>query len=252
MCTLEKRGNVYILTLTGAGDHRLNPNLLDSIQSALRRLHAEPANPSSVLITTAEGKFFSNGYDLAWAETPSAVAAASATPGGQNPFQLMSAKLRSVIADLITLPMPTIAAVTGHAAAAGFILALSHDYILMRRDRGFIYMSEVDIGLVVSAWFMAVLKCKIGDAAARRDLVLRAAKVTAGAAAERGIVHSAHDSAEGTLAAAVELGEELARRKWNGHVYARNRMVVMGEVLEKIGFDETVEGQNGNKIKAHL
>ncbi|KAJ6317628.1 hypothetical protein OIU76_013218 [Salix suchowensis] len=69
MCTLEKRGNVYILTLTGNDEHRLNPTLLDSIRSALRRLRSEPTSPSSVLITTAHGKFFSNGYDLSWARS---------------------------------------------------------------------------------------------------------------------------------------------------------------------------------------
>ncbi|KAI3840910.1 hypothetical protein MKX03_006514 [Papaver bracteatum] len=38
-----------------------------------------------------------------------------------------------VIAKLLSLPMPTVAAVSGHAAAAGFFLALSHDYILTRK-----------------------------------------------------------------------------------------------------------------------
>ncbi|CAN1333662.1 Enoyl-CoA delta isomerase 1, peroxisomal [Linum perenne] len=246
MCTLEKRGDVFILTLTGTDEHRLNPNLLDSIQSALRRLRSEPSKPSSVLITTATGKFFSNGYDLEWAQSQSSVS-------GQNSFQLMSAKLRSVVSDLITLPMPTIAAVTGHVAAAGIIFALSHDYVLMRRDRGFMYMSEVDIGLVVPAWFAAVVNCKVGDAGARRDLVLRATKFTAAVAAEKGIVYSAHDSAEGTLAAAVKLGGELAGMRWDGHVYAANRMVMLADVLAKIGHDESVEGQNGNLVsKANL
>ncbi|EEF33927.1 conserved hypothetical protein [Ricinus communis] len=35
ICTLEKRGNIYILTLTGLGEHRLNPDLIYSIRSAL-------------------------------------------------------------------------------------------------------------------------------------------------------------------------------------------------------------------------
>ncbi|KAJ8620241.1 hypothetical protein MRB53_028770 [Persea americana] len=50
MCTLELRGPVFVLTLTGAGEHHLH-----SIQSALR------------CVTTAGGKFFSNGFDLSWA-----------------------------------------------------------------------------------------------------------------------------------------------------------------------------------------
>uniref|UniRef100_A0A2P2J0D4 Delta(3)-Delta(2)-enoyl-CoA isomerase n=1 Tax=Rhizophora mucronata TaxID=61149 RepID=A0A2P2J0D4_RHIMU len=244
MCTLEKRGGVYILTLTGSGEHRLNPTLLDSIKSALTRLRAEPVSPSSVLVTTAQGKFFSNGYDLAWggsATSPDAV---------QFRHRLMSSKLRSVISDLISLPMPTVAAVSGHASAAGMILALSHDYVVMRRDRGFLYLSELDIGLVIPAWFMAVLKCKIVDAKARMEVVLKAAKLTAEMAVEKGIVHSAHDGAEATVEAAIEMGEALVRRRWDGHVYANNRMVVLSEVLDKLGLDETVEGQVGETVAA--
>lgn len=75
----------------------------------------------------------------------------------------MDSLLRSVVADLISLPMPTIAAVSGHASAGGYILALSHDYVLMRSDRGFLYMSELDIKLVIPPWFIAIVKAKIGS-----------------------------------------------------------------------------------------
>ncbi|KAM7494925.1 hypothetical protein LguiB_029534 [Lonicera macranthoides] len=234
MCTLEKRGSIYILTLTGNDEHRLNPTLLDSLKSALHRIRSETPTPSA-LITTAQGKYFTNGYDIAWA--------------AQSPKdrpQVMSSKLRSLITDLISLPMPTIAAVSGHSSGSGFIFALSHDYVLMRRDRGFLYMSELDIRMKIPVWFMALLKCKVGSPAACRDIVLRAAKLTADVAVARGIIDSAHDSAEETVRAAVELGEELASKKWDGHVYAQNRMTLFGDVLSKLdGFDETVEDEKG-------
>lgn len=41
-------------------------------------------------------------------------------------------------------------------------------------------------------------------------------KVRAKEAVEMGIVHTAHNSAEGTREAAMRLGEELAGRKWVG------------------------------------
>ncbi|XP_059628163.1 enoyl-CoA delta isomerase 1, peroxisomal-like [Cornus florida] len=233
MCTLEKRGSLFILTLTGNDEHRLNPNLIDAIKAALHRVRSESTGPSA-LITTACGKFFSNGYDLAWANTTSPAAAAQR-------IQLMSSKLRSLVNDLISFPMPTIAAVCGHASAAGYILALSHDNVLMRKDRGFLYMSEVDIGLKISAWFVSVVSTKIGSAIARRDVILRAAKLTAKMAVERGIIDSAHDGAEETVEAAVRLGEELVGRKWDGHVYGQIRRVLHADVLRAIEFDETVE-----------
>ncbi|XP_022993099.1 enoyl-CoA delta isomerase 1, peroxisomal [Cucurbita maxima] len=230
MCSLQRRGNIFLLTLTGSGEHRLNLNLLDAIQSSVRQVRSEAESAvvagksaSFALITTAEGKFFSNGYDIDWAKT------------SMDKMILMDDKLKSVVSDLITLPMPTIAAVTGHASAAGFLLAMSHDYILMRRDRGFLYMSELDIRRVIPSWFTVLVKSKIGAASVRRDVVLKAPKLTADEALEMGIIESAHDGAAETVAAAVKLAEDLVARKWDGHIYAGNRMELLSEVLNVIG-----------------
>ncbi|XWS56556.1 hypothetical protein CRYUN_Cryun09bG0095500 [Craigia yunnanensis] len=230
VCTLEKRGNLFILTLTGEDEHRLNPTRIDAIRSALNRIRSDTTSLSgSVLITTAHGKFFSNGYDLAWA--------------GSSPdkIHLMSSKLRALVGDLISFPMPTIAAITGHACAAGFILALSHDYIVMRKDRGFLYMSEMNIGLKIPAWFMAVISCKIGDAMVRREIVLKAKKITAKQGVKAGIIDAAYDSVEETVEGAVELGEKLVKKGWNGQVYSEIRKGIYKEVLNKLGADETTD-----------
>ena len=61
--------------------------------------------------------------------------------------------------------MPTIVVVTGHASAAGYILLLSYDYILMRSDRGFLYMSKLDIKLMIPLWFVTVVKSKFDSLA---------------------------------------------------------------------------------------
>ncbi|KAH6799239.1 CoA isomerase 1 [Perilla frutescens var. frutescens] len=236
MCTLERRGDVFILTITGGNEHRLNPELIDSIRAALARAKSESTR-STALITTAQGKFFSNGYDLSWAlSDPDPARLRSKT---------MSKKLRLLVEELISLPMPTIAAVTGHASAAGFILALSHDYLLMRKDRGYLYMSELDINYDIPRWFVQVVKNKIGSPKIWRTLVLTAAKITAAVGVDWGIVDSAHGSAEETVDAAVKLGMDLVRRKWDGKVYAANRRAVLADVLAALGSDETV-GDSGD------
>ncbi|KAL5997819.1 hypothetical protein ACLOJK_008751 [Asimina triloba] len=226
MCSLEKRGNIFLLTLTGGDEHRLNPTLLDAILAALHRIRAE-ATVGSALVTTAEGKFFSNGFDLNWAK--------AAGPGFMDRLRLMGSKLDQIMADLISLPMPTVAAVTGHAAAAGFMLALSHDYVHMRKDRGVIYMSELDIGLDFPDNFMALIKSKIGAPRARRELALRAAKIKAEEAAGMGIIDAAHDSAGETVEAAVRRAEELGGRRWKGELYASIRKTTFAEAAEILG-----------------
>ncbi|XP_072979537.1 enoyl-CoA delta isomerase 2, peroxisomal-like [Typha angustifolia] len=235
MCTLEKRGHVYVLTLTGSGEHRLNPTLLTSIRSHLARIRSDTAsdpNRPAALVTAAEGKFFSNGFDLAWAYSASTSAADR---------RRMTELHRRLVADLVSLPMPTVAAVTGHASAAGVILALSHDYLLMRADRGFLYMSEMDIGLKISMvdYFDKVLCAKIRDAGTRRDVLLRAAKMMAREGVRRGLVDRAVEGGvERVVEEAVKLAEEMAMRGWNGEVYKKVRLATMPEVWKVIGEEE--------------
>ncbi|KAK6128451.1 hypothetical protein DH2020_037819 [Rehmannia glutinosa] len=244
MCTLERRGDLFILTITGDDEHRLNPTLIDSIRAALNRAKSESESMGpTALITTAQGKFFSNGYDLSWAFSDPDPARAQSRVRAKS----MSRKFRLLVAELISLPMPTIAAVTGHASAAGFILALSHDYLLMRKDRGFLYMSELDIRYKIPHWFMTFVKSKIGSPKVWRNVVLKAEKITAAVGVEWGIVDSAHENAAETVEAAVRLGMDLVSRKWDGNVYADNRRTVFADILAVLGSDESV-GDTGDNV----
>ena len=89
---------------------------------------------------------------------------------------------------------------------------LNHDHILMRSDRGFLYMSSLDIKLAIMHWFIAFVECKIGLPVAWHAVVLMAAKITAKQAIELGIIDLAHDSVDETVDSAMRLGKELVRR----------------------------------------
>jgi|UniRef100_A0A2N9GSH1 enoyl-CoA hydratase/carnithine racemase len=228
MCTLEKRGNLFFLTLTGDDEHRLSPTLIDSLITALSQVKSQAVR-GSVLITTAHGRFFSNGFDLGWAQ------AAGSSSAARDRLHYMVECFKPFVAALLSLPMPTIAAVPGHAAAAGFVLALGHDYFLMRRDRGVLYMSEVDLGLTFPDYFTALMRSKIGSVSARRDILLAGTKIKGDEAVRMGIVDSAYDSAESVVEAAVRLGERLAEKKWNGEVYAEIRKSLYPEPCGVLG-----------------
>ncbi|XP_026435246.1 enoyl-CoA delta isomerase 2, peroxisomal-like [Papaver somniferum] len=202
MCSLEKSGDIFILTLTGDDEHRLTPTLIESIRISLKQVRTD-AKPGSVLITTAQGKFFSNGFDLKYA------AAAGSASGSYDRLRGMSDSFKFVVADLFSLPMPTVAAVSGHAAAAGFLLALSHDYVLMRKDKGILYMSELNIGLNFADYFMAFLKSKIPSSRVRRDVLLQSMKIRADKAVEMGLIDFAYNSVEETKEAALKLAVKL-------------------------------------------
>nr|AWA44712.1 hypothetical protein SS29K18_000007 [Saccharum spontaneum] len=108
MCTLQQRGRIFVFTLTGDGEHRLGHALISSLRST--------AGPGCALVTVGEGRFFSNGLDIGWAGT------------SRTRLSELADALRPLAVDLLALPMPTVATVTGHASAGGCLLALCHDY----------------------------------------------------------------------------------------------------------------------------
>ena len=48
---------------------------------------------------------------------------------------------------LITFPMPTVAAINGHAYGAGAFIALAHDMLIMREERGYFCLPEAKLSL---------------------------------------------------------------------------------------------------------
>ncbi|XP_006654687.2 enoyl-CoA delta isomerase 2, peroxisomal-like [Oryza brachyantha] len=241
MCTLEQRGRVFVLTLTGDGEHRLGHSLIGSIRSAVVSVAAAAAaEPGAALVTVADGRFFSNGLDIG--------------PGGLPPARVgeLVVALRPLAADLLALPMPTVAAVTGHASAAGFLLALCHDYRLMRADRGVLYMSEVDIGLPLPPYFVAVLRAKITAAHALRDVTLRGRKLKAAEAKEMGIVDVVCPTAAETAAEAIKLAEQLAARKWNGSVYSSIRISMFPDACRSVGIGEESDEEKRKHFASRL
>jgi enoyl-CoA hydratase/carnithine racemase len=61
----------------------------------------------------------------------------------------------------LVLPCPTVAAMNGHAFAGGAFMALSCDYRIMREDRGWFCVSEVDVGVPIPPAMMGILQGKL-------------------------------------------------------------------------------------------
>jgi enoyl-CoA hydratase/carnithine racemase len=144
MMEIEVVDGVHVVRM-GAGENRCNGAFVDALDEAL----ASVEDVAAPLVLTGEGKFFSNGLDLEWLSTDADAAGA------------MMHRLYGVLARLLVFPAPTVAAVNGHAFGAGAILALAADSRVMRVDRGFFCFPEVDLGMVMSPQFDAVLRARL-------------------------------------------------------------------------------------------
>jgi len=224
MCSLENRDGVFILTFSGEGEHRLNPSVIDSILSALAHVN-QNAHLASALITTNDGKFFSNGLDLQWVSEFSS--------SRESRSQILAKKYIQLLAAVMELKMPSIAAICGHASAAGFILALAHDYRFMRRDRGFLYMSEVDVGISIPPSVMSLIRSKV-DSHHLTEVLLGGRRYTAPMALKAALVDSVHDNSAETLEAAMDAAVKLGKRNWNKEAYLQIRLSAFPEATEKL------------------
>lgn len=130
----------------GDGENRFSPGFLDEIDAVLDDVVATGAQG---LVTTASGKFYTNGLDLDWL----------AANGERTGWYV--GKVQAVLARVLTLPMPTAAAVVGHAFGAGAMLAVAHDFRVMRADRGFFCFPEVDIRIPFTPGMAALIQAKL-------------------------------------------------------------------------------------------
>jgi enoyl-CoA hydratase/carnithine racemase len=152
---LARSGDVWLLNL-GDGENRLNPGWVSDIGHALAEI--ERATGPRALVTCADGKFWSNGLDLDWM---------GQHPGEADGFLRDTHRL---LARLLVLPVPTVAAVQGHVFAAAVMFACAHDQVVMRADRGFWCLPEVDLGLSFTPGMDALLRARLPARAAQRAM----------------------------------------------------------------------------------
>ena len=70
-------------------------------------------------------------------------------------------RVQALFSRILTLPLPTVAAVNGHAFGAGAMLGIAHDYRVMRSDRGYYCFPEVDIHIPFTPGMAALIQAKL-------------------------------------------------------------------------------------------
>eukprot|EP01133_Synstelium_polycarpum_P024356 gene24356-29216_t len=148
--TLRFEDKIAVLDL-GEDENRFSPEWLDSVDKLLDQALSESAH---ALVTTATGKFYSNGLDLDWL----------GANGDKAKWYVQ--QVQSLFARMLTFPMPTVAAINGHAFGAGAMLGIAHDYRVMRDDRGYYCFPEVDINIPFTEGMAALIQAKLSPASA--------------------------------------------------------------------------------------
>lgn len=128
---------------------------------------------------------------------------------------------------LITLPIPTICAINGHAFGAGFMTALCHDLRIMRSDRGFICANEMQLGMLIPRPELALFRHKI-PMNTFFETVQLSRRWTGPDALTAGIVQQIA-SQDTLLSVAVQRATELAPLAANRKIFGTQKEQIYGE-----------------------
>ena len=155
---VQDSGPIRTLTLNRPERRNaLTPEMQDELIAALESVPAE----IKVLILTGAGESFCAGLDLSALQAMQGQSAEELAEGAKRIARMFQL--------LYELPIPTIAAVNGHAIAGGTGLATLCDFTLAVPEAKFGY-TEVRIGFV-PALVSAYLQLQVGEKRAR-DLLL--------------------------------------------------------------------------------
>ena len=212
MIELDQDGSVFVLRMRG-GENRFNLEWLDAVNAALDRVEATRGR--CALVTTGEAKFYSNGMDLDWLATEPHRAA-----------DYLRAIYR-LLGRVLSFPAVTVAAVNGHAFGGGALLAVAHDFAVMREDRGYWCMPEADLGLPLTPEYVSLLRARLPGRTTHEALVT-GRRYGGPDALAAGIVHqvAAEDQ---VLPRAVKIATDLAAK--DRPTLAEHKRLLYGEAI---------------------
>ncbi len=133
----ELDGNVAVITLNNPPANGMSPEFLLEIEDVVKKLNKDKGARAVVFASACEG-FFSAGADLSMIQDIN-----------EETLDMLP-RAQAIFNAIEDIPLPTVAAISGHVLGGGLELALTCDFRFMAKDSGRIGLPEVRLGLVPS------------------------------------------------------------------------------------------------------
>lgn len=196
--TWEKEGTVAVVKMTN-GENRMDLTFAREMLAALDAARADES-VTAIVITSTDEKFFSNGIDVAWLGEQH-------QQGNISVIKDFLYGMDEVFKRLLTIEVPVIAAINGHAFGNGAIMSCACDFRFMKSDRGFFCFPEVDVGIPFLPGMLAFCR----DKAVPRPLFNRMALTGIRLSAQELEAHQVIEKACADAADLMETVMEFAR-----------------------------------------
>jgi enoyl-CoA hydratase/carnithine racemase len=217
---VSERGDVRVLTWND-DENRINHDSLARLNEVLDELDALDVESPLAVVLTGRGKFFCNGLDLGRFEPFS------------DEYESTFTELQRTIGRILVFPAYTVAAVNGHAFAGGALLACAFDHRVMREDRGYWCVNEVQIGLALDEGMWSILAHRVPRATAAHA-AMTAHRFSGPEALSGGIVDEVASEDE-LLDVAIAVAQ--SHTSLNRKAIRYQKRVIHGDEARHLGFD---------------
>ena len=213
--TIVERDGIAVLSADRPPANAMNLELLDELVEAIDGLAADP--PPAVVLAGRPG-FFSAGLDL------------KAVPGyGPAEQRRLVEAINRMALGAYALPCPVVCAITGHAIAGGFVLAVCGDHRVASTE-GRYGLTEVKVGVPYPQGAIGVVRAELTTGAARL-LVLGNRLVDAGECVRLGAFDEAL-APDAVLDRSLEVAQELAALP--AEIYAHTKSELRAKTLTEL------------------
>lgn len=200
-------GGVRLLVLDRPRANAFDRALMEALSAAIHEAAAEPA--VRALVLAGAGEIFSAGLDFK--------ALMVAQMAGET--AAFGEAMERAFLDLWTYPLPTIAAVHGHAIAAGYLVAIACDVRLVTAGAARYGLNELVWGAGFPTVAIELARSVLGERSA--TVILGGELFDAAEGQRNGSFHQRLDDRDALLAAAITRARALGERPRAAYAHAK-------------------------------
>ena len=201
--TWIKDETVAIITMTN-GENRQNLVFAKTLNAMLDEIIADKSI-TALIITSNDEKNFSQGIDVVWIMD-------HMQKNEHQPVIDFINEMDNVFKKLLLAPVPSIAAINGHAFGNGSIMSCACDFRFMRSDRGFFCFPEVNIGIPFR-WGMNAFVKKAIPLHILSQMQFTGNRYTAPDLEKHNIIVKACTNQEDLMASAIAFAKTLQKKR---------------------------------------
>ena len=219
----KKVDTVAVVTMTN-GENRHNLIFANTMLSIIDEI-VRDKNVFALVITSNDPKNFCLGVDVEWLGK-------TMTIKDYDTVKKWLYKTNDTFKALLSIPIPTIAAISGHAFGNGAIMSCACDFRYMRYDKGFFCLPEVNLGIPFLPSMIALLKKSIPENKFN-EFALTGKKVAAKELEEHYIINKACTDHEELMKEAIDFAKTFKKKHGIFGEIKRRKHKYIFDIMEK-------------------